>query len=106
MARMLLYTVVHGFLVSCASGSAFLPGTIASLYGEVASHSGFHVVLHAPEETTQDAKESLDNIMRVEDVKRVSEEQRFNEDKQDMVNTEKHKIRSLVHEALHEHRSH
>ena len=23
-------------------------GTIASLYGEVASHSGFHVVLHAP----------------------------------------------------------
>ena len=33
--------------------------------------------------------------LQVEDVKRVSEEQRFNEDKQDMVNTEKHKIRCV-----------
>merc|ERR1711971_947558 len=87
-------------IVVAVAGSQILPGTRASLHGDAISRSDIHVVLTPPEESTQEVKESLDAIMRLEDVKRAAEETSFDATKQHIVSAERRSIRDLVRQAL------
>merc|ERR1719476_322566 len=86
-------------LMLCAEGSQILPGTRAALYGDLVGRSDFHVVLHPPVQSDQDVRESVDEIMKREDMMRTADEQMFNEDKQHMVMQEKREVRRLVLKA-------
>merc|ERR1712194_152060 len=60
------------------------------------STSDFEVLVHPPEETTDEIRESLDATMRAENAKLSMALAEFAKEKQDLANLEKQELRDIV----------
>ena len=81
-------------------GEALVPGLTSALYGDIAGHSDFELNLHPPEETTQDIQESLDALMKSEDISRKASEADSISEKERMIEAEKAAIKEIVSSAF------
>ncbi|GAW81729.1 hypothetical protein, conserved [Plasmodium gonderi] len=60
----------------------------------------FKINIHAPVEDTQEVLESLDSLMRVEEIQRKVDEEEFMNDKQRMLKVHKKRIQDIVATAF------
>jgi len=61
--------------------------------------SDFEVLVHPPEETTDEIRESLDATMKAENAKLSAALAEFAKEKQDLVNLEKQELRDIVRQS-------
>ena len=47
-----------------------VPGMTSALYGDIVGHSDFEMNMQPPQETTKDVEDSLDALMKSENIKR------------------------------------
>lgn len=65
-----------------------------------ASTGDFEVLVHPPEETTDEIRESLDALMKAENSKVSAAQAEFAKEKQELVNLEKQELRDIVRPSL------
>ena len=79
---------------------AVVPGVTSALYGDIVGHSDFEMNLRPPEESAKDIAESLDALMKAEDISSKAALADFATDKQRMLEAEKVAIQEIVASAF------
>ena len=100
MFRLPCVLLVFAMPLFVAEGAAIAPGVSSKLYGAIAGASDFELNLRPPEESTKDIEESLDAIMKSEDISDKASQADFAADKEHMIEAEKLAIREIVASAL------
>ena len=79
---------------------SLVPGMTSALYGDIAGHSDFELNLQPPEESTKDIQESLDALMKAEDIKSKASQADASSEKERMLEAEKVAIKEIVSTAF------
>merc|ERR1712113_504949 len=90
---------VQQALSKVAANSAAFLGVRSHAQGASTEPSDFEVVVHPPEESTDEIRESLDAIMRAENAKLSAALAEFAKEKQELVNLEKQELRDIARGA-------
>ena len=77
-----------------------VPGVVSAVYGDIVGHSDFEMNMQPPEESTKDIEESLDALMKAENIKNEASQADFTYDKTKMVEAEKEAIHEIVSSAF------
>lgn len=97
------------FFVVCLVQNSFVysekfipigPTTRSKLKKALEGDEDFRINIHAPIEDTQEVLESLDSVMRVEEIQRKADEEEFMNDKQRLLKVHKKRIEDIVAEAF------
>ncbi|SBT79621.1 secreted ookinete protein, putative [Plasmodium malariae] len=76
------------------------PANRSKLKKMVEGDEDFKINIHAPVEDTQEVLESLDSLMRVEEIQRKTDEEEFMNDKQRLLKIHKKRIQDIVTSAF------
>ena len=79
---------------------ALPPGIKSALYGNIVGHSDFELNLSPPSESAKDIEESLDALMKSEEVSSKALQADFASEKERMLEAEKVAIQEIVSSAF------
>lgn len=86
--------------VTCEKSIPLGPGTRSKLKKLIEDDNDFRINIHAPIEDTQEVLESLDALMRIEEIQRKADEEEFVKDKQRLLKVHKKRIEDIVFAAF------
>ena len=86
--------------LAAPGAQAIAPGIKSALHGNIAGHSDFELNLSPPSESAKDIEESLDALMKSEDVSSKALQADFASEKERMLEAEKVAIQEIVSSAF------
>lgn len=95
-----LFCFVQNKIVSAEKILPLGPGTRSKLSKFIEDDRDFRINIHAPVEDTQEVLESLDALMRIEEIARKVDEEDFVKDKQRLLKVHKKRIEDIVAAAF------
>lgn len=94
------WTPLLCMVLALRGAQSTVPGMTSALYGDIVGHSDFEMNMQPPQETTKDVEDSLDALMKSENIKSQASLADFTYDKTKMVEAEKAAIHELVSSAF------